>query len=88
MNDNDYNKIADLVDERVKQALDPIKEDLAELKQDLKDVKDTQESRVLPSVIETEVTIKSYADSYKINKHNIERVDTRLSAVPHFAGQQ
>lgn len=101
MNNNDYNKIADLVDERVKRALDPIQEDLTELKQNLNDVKDTQENRVLPSVTEIEITIKSYADSYKINKHNIERLDTRLSTVedelkieipedlkvPHFADQ-
>lgn len=81
MNDNDYKKIADLVDERVNRALEPIKNDLTELKQDLKDVKDTQEERVLPSVTEIEVTIKSYADSYKINKGNIERLDERLTTV-------
>lgn len=81
MNDNDYKKIADLVDERVNRALEPIKNDLTELKQDLKDVKDTQEERVLPSVTGIEVTIKSYADSYKINKGNIERLDERLTVV-------
>lgn len=122
MNDNDAQKIADLVDERLNKALEPIKNDLSELKQDvgglkqdvnglkedvgglkqdLKEVKDIQESRILPSLTEIEVTVKSYADSYKINKHNIERVDTRLSTVedklnievpedlkvPHFADQ-
>lgn len=106
MNDNDYKKIADILDERVNKALEPIrtdltelKTDLIELKQDLKEVKDVQENRILPSVTEIEVKITSYADSYKINKHNIERVDTRLSTVedelnikipedlivPHFA---
>lgn len=81
MDDNDYKKIADLVDERVNRALEPIKNDLTELKQDLKDVKDTQEERVLPAVTGIEVTIKSYADSYKINKGNIERLDERLTNV-------
>lgn len=33
------------------------------------------------SVITIEKEIKFYADSYKINKHNIERIDSRLSTV-------
>ena len=88
--DNDYKKIADLVDERINKAFEPVKKDLtqvkidlAEVKQDLNEVKDMQENRVLPSVTEIEATIKSYADSYKINKHNIERLNTRLSS-PEF----
>ncbi len=72
---------------------------IAPLRQDIKELKDVQENRLLPSVTELEITVKSYADSYKINKHNIERVDTRLTTVeeelnikvpedlkvPHFA---
>lgn len=63
-----------IVKEVIDDALEPMKKDLAELK-------DTVENRVLPSVTETEVTLKSYADSYKINQHNIERVDIRLTTV-------
>ena len=92
MNDNDLQKIADLVDQRINKALTPVKEDLSQVKKTLSNVKDTQDkiknsqdkmkrtldevketqdNRVLHSVTETEVTIKSYADSYKINQHNI-----------------
>lgn len=91
MNDDDLKKIADVVDERVNKALDPIKVDLKELKEDVDTLKG--------SVLTIEQTIKSYADSYKINQKNIERLDTRLVTVedhldiaspedlkvPHFA---
>ncbi|KKQ66801.1 MAG: hypothetical protein US86_C0003G0044 [Candidatus Daviesbacteria bacterium GW2011_GWA2_38_24] len=62
-------------------ALEPIKKDLVEVKKAQADMKDTLDNRVLPSVTETEMTLKSYADSYKINQYNIERVDTRLTTV-------
>ena len=62
------------LEKALEKALEPIKKDLTA-------VKDTLDNRVLPSIIETEMTLKSYADSYKINKHNIERVDTRLTTV-------
>lgn len=70
----DEQTLKKVVKEVVDEALEPVKKDLAELK-------DTVENRILPSVTETELTLKSYADSYKINQHNIERVDTRLIAV-------
>jgi hypothetical protein len=48
------------------EALEPIKEDISVLK---------------GSVLSIEQIMTSYADSYKINQHNIERVDTRLTTV-------
>jgi hypothetical protein len=90
------------------EALDPLKKDLVEVKktQDemkgaIDEIKDTQDNRVLPSVTATELTLKSYSDSYKINRHNIERLDDRLTTaedqlgitppehlkVPHFSGK-
>lgn len=63
------------------QALDPIKKDL-------NDLKDVVENRILPSVTEIEVTLKSYADRYKINQLNIERVDIRLTVVEDNLGIQ
>ncbi len=56
-------------------------EAIVPLRQDIKELKDVQENRLLPSVTEVEVTVKSYADSYKINKGNIERLDERLTTV-------
>ena len=79
MDDNDLKKIADLVDDRINKALEPIKRDLSEVKEDLSEVKDIINNRVLPSITETETTLKSYADSYKENQRNIERLDTRLN---------
>jgi len=58
-----------------------LEEVIAPLRQDIKELKDVQENRLVPSVTETEITLKYYADSYKINQHNIERVDTRLTTV-------
>lgn len=86
MDDNDLKKIADLVDDRINKALGPIKQDLSEVKDNLAVVKDTLENRVLPSVTETEMTLKSYADSYQINRKNIERVDTRLVTIEDHLG--
>lgn len=67
MDENNFKKILD-------EALAPVKSDITELK-------DIVENRLLPAVTELEVTVKSYADSYKINKHNIERLHTRLITV-------
>jgi hypothetical protein len=58
-----------------------LEEVIAPLRQDIKELKDIQENRLVPSVTETELTLKSYADSYQINQHNIERLDTRLTDV-------
>lgn len=43
-------------------------EAIAPLREDIKELKDVQENRLLPSVTELEVTVNSYADSYKINQ--------------------
>lgn len=86
MNDNDYKKIADLVDERVNKALEPIKKDLTELKQNLTEVKGTQESRVLPSVTYIESNIKAYKDSYQINNANAKKLEKRVETLEENAG--
>ncbi len=59
--------------------LDIITKDLDKVKQDLQEVKETQEEQVLPSVISTETTVTGYADAYKTNKSNIERLDSRVA---------
>ncbi len=68
------------------EALQPLKEGQEELRKDLHEVKDTKENRVLPSVITTETTIKGYADAYKTNKANIERLDDRVTSLENKAG--
>ena len=74
MNDEDFKK-------SVNEAVTSINEALSSIRQTLDQHTDVIENQLLPSVLETERTLKSYADSYKINKQNIERVDTRLTAV-------
>lgn len=44
------------------------------------DMKETLDSNT-GSLVEIELKLDSYADSYKMNKHNIERLDTRLNTV-------
>ena len=75
----------------VKESVNTLKGDINTLKGDINTLKG--------SVLTIEQTMTSYADSYKINQHNIERVDTRLTTVeenlnidvpedlkvPHFA---
>lgn len=101
MDENSFKKLLD-------EAIEPLRQDIKGLKvaqEEFRDVqeelRDVQENRLLPAVTELEITVKSYADSYKINKHNIERVDTRLTTVedelnievpedlkvPHFSEQ-
>lgn len=57
-----------------------IKEQQSIMNGKMDDMQDTLDSNTA-SVMEIEKTLKSYADSYKINQHNIERVDTRLANV-------
>ena len=90
----------DDIKEVLEETLEPIKKDLQEVKKDLQEVKYTQaehtkilaehkeilEERVLPSVITTETTVTGYADAYKTNKANIERLDDRVTKLEDNAG--
>ena len=68
-----------------KQLLD---ESLKPIKEDLKEVKETLQNHS-GALVRIESVLEGYADSYKINKHNIEdnlsiEVPEDLK-VPHFA---
>ncbi|MFH0936796.1 MAG: hypothetical protein V1808_00700 [Candidatus Daviesbacteria bacterium] len=99
MDEKSFKKLLD-------EAIVPVIRDLAEVKNTqaklqvaVTGIKDTLDNRVIPSITETEMTVKSYADSYKENQRNIEKLDTRLTVtedklgieppedlkVPHFA---
>lgn len=69
----DENKLKAIVEEVVNKAVDPIKEDLQE-------VKVTLENHTA-SLMSIEATLEGYADAYKTNKANIERLDDRLTTV-------
>jgi len=66
MDENTFKKLLD-------EAIKPLAEDIKDLKEDVTTLKG--------SVLNIEQTVTAYADSYKINRHNIERLDTRLSTV-------
>lgn len=65
----------------VKEQQSVINEKLDSLQQDLQEVKEIQEDRVYPSVVEIENTIKAYGDMYKINNDNSKKLDKRLGVV-------
>ncbi len=73
MDDKGFKKILD-------EALNPIKKDLKGLKEDVSGLKEDV-STLKGSVLSIEQKMDSYADSYKINRHNIERLDTRVSTL-------
>lgn len=80
------------------EALVPITQQLEDLETGQKRIVEKLDANT-ESVVTIEKEIKAYADSYKENQRNIERLDTRLSAVegelsiepsvdlkvPHFA---
>lgn len=91
MDEQGFKKVLD-------EALNPLREDIQCLKEDVSDLKEGIDSLKV-SVVSLEQTVDSYADSYKENQRNIERLDTRLTSVedktdiippenlrvPHFA---
>ena len=99
MNQNDFKKLLEETLEPIKQGLQRVKDTQSEhtkvLDQHTKVLEqhtetlnqntEILEKRVLPSVIETEVTVKGYADAYKTNKANIERLDDRVAKLENRA---
>lgn len=86
MNQDDFKKLLEESLKPLQNGLDEVREDLKGVKKDLQEVKDTQENQILPSVITTETTIKGYADAYKTNKANIERLDDRVTRLEDREG--
>lgn len=57
-----------------------IKDQMSVMNKKMDSMQETLDSNTT-SVVEIEKTLKAYADSYQINQHNIERLDTRLNTV-------
>lgn len=49
---------------------------------------DIIENQLLPSVLETENTIKVYGDMYKLNNDNMKRLEKRIEPLEDKAGIQ
>lgn len=65
--------------------LDEVSEGQESLKQELADVKNTIEARVLPPLVYIETKVKGYADMYQINDSNIRKMEKRLETVEEGA---
>ena len=79
MNNEDVKKITQAVREVVKEEVSNA------LEVALKPVHQKLDSHS-GALIEIEATLKGYADSYKTNKSNIERVDERVSKLEENSG--
>lgn len=95
MSDGDIKKIGDLIDQKVRplvKTLGSIQNTLGSMQEDLGSVHKTMDSMQSKidtiqetldahtgSLMKIEATLEGYADAYKINKGNIERLDERLA---------
>lgn len=62
----------------IKEQQSLMNEKLDTLQEDLNEVKELQETRIYPSVVEIEHTIKAYGDAYKINDDNARKLEKRV----------
>lgn len=85
MNKNDFKKLLDESLKPLQEGLEEVKQDLDTVKQDLKEVKQTQQSHT-GSLMSIEATLNGYADAYKTNKANIERLDDRVAKLEDNTG--
>lgn len=69
----------------IKEQQSVINEKLDDVKKDLEEVQQTTESNS-GSLIEIETTLKSYADAYKLNQDNIERLKKKVNKVEEHLG--
>lgn len=97
MNDDDLKKLRELIKEEIRPIKDIVEMTKKEvdsqeifLHSTTENVRTIKEQQSImnskldshsASLIDIESKLDSYADSYKINQHNIERLDTRLSVV-------
>lgn len=65
-----------------------LNEALEPIKQTLDHHTDVIENQLLPSIVETEQTIKVYADMYKLNNDNMKKLEKRIEPLEHNTGIQ
>lgn len=78
MNQDDFKKI-------LNEALKPIKQQLEDPEDGLSALNRRMDANTA-AVVELESTVKGYADAYKTNKANIERLDDRVTKLEDNAG--
>lgn len=72
----------------IKEQQSVMNEKLDTLQGDLSEVKELQENRIYPSVVETEHTIKTYGDAYKVNDDNARKLEKRIIVLEEHADIQ
>lgn len=90
MTNDDFKKVLDEALEPIKTDLSGVKNDLRKtekgLKEEVSELRDIIEKRVLPPLIEIEVTVKAYKDAYVTNQDHIGRLNKRLKTVEKDLG--
>lgn len=81
----DENKLKVIIEEAVNKAVEPIKEQLNNHDTGLAAINRRLDTNTA-AVVELESTIRGYADAYKTNKANIERLDDRVSTLEDRSG--
>ncbi len=85
MNQDDSKKILDKVLESINKRFDGIEEQLNDSDSGLPALNRRMDVNT-EAIVELESTIKGYADAYKTNKVNIERLDDRVSKLEDNSG--
>jgi hypothetical protein len=81
MNQEDFKRLLNEALEPIKQTLDHHTELLDQHTKLLNRHTDIIENQLLPSVLETENTLKSYGDMYRLNDDNIRKVEKRVQTL-------
>lgn len=74
MNEEDFKRL-------LKEALSPIIQTLKDHSKILRHHSEVIDEQLLPSVLETEQTLKAYGDMYKLNRDELRKLEKRLQVV-------
>ncbi len=80
----DENKLRNIVEEAINNAVNPIKQMLEDPDTGLKRLNERVDANT-SAIVELESTIKGYSDSYQANDTNIRKVDKRLQTLEEDA---
>lgn len=70
----------------IKEQQSVINEKLDFLREELQEMKETQDNSIYPSVVETEKNIKAYGDMYKLNNDNARKLEKRVNTLEKVEG--
>lgn len=88
MNDVDFKKSVNQTLETINRSIGNINQTIETINQTLDHHSDVIDNQLLPSVLETENTIKVYGDMYKLNNDNMVKLQKHLEPLENKAGIQ